>query len=145
MGQNKTSFTSETAKEAGRIGGKKGAETRARRAEIKADVRAREKFEQASDQLAQVLIDAALGHKGYERLDPKERAALAIKCLEYGIGRPRPMTDQPTIAAPQEGLHFDVGPPPEAPKTGKGQEDLDAEKAAAALAYQQMQVEGREV
>lgn len=137
---NRTSFTSETAKEAGRIGGKKGAETRARRAEIKADVRAREKFEQASDQLAQVLIDAALGHKGYERLDPKERAALAIKCLEYGIGRPRPMTDQPTIAAPQEGLHFDVGPPPEPPKP------TDEEvKAAAALAYQQAQSDGRDV
>lgn len=90
------------------------AENRIRRENLAAEVRALEMFERAAPAMAKVLIDAAQGRSGFERLSPKERAAFAVKVLEYGVGRPRTTPDVPgptEAAAQAQGLHFGVGSP----------------------------------
>lgn len=42
--------------------------------------------------LTRQLLDAALGRKDFASLDPKERLAATIRALEWGIGRPIPMS-----------------------------------------------------
>lgn len=118
MGQ----FDKDTARAAGKAGGKKSAQTRQRRAAIKKDVQAREAFEEAAADLAGVVIDAALGRGDYAKLDPKDRANFAVKGLEWGVGRPRAVTDEPVSTEPQVGLHFDVAPVEPAPES-KGSDD----------------------
>ena len=99
-------------REAARRGGKASGETRRRKAQLRGDVAAKEKFEAAAGELAGVLIAAALGKDGFAKLDPKDRATFAIKALEHAIGRPR----QVEPAAPETddqrgGLHIVVGGP----------------------------------
>lgn len=96
------------------LGTKVAAERRARRANLASEVRALEMFEKAAPAMAKVLIDAAQGKHGFERLSPKERAAFAVKVLEYGVGRPRTTAEVPgpvEAAAQAQGLHFGVGSP----------------------------------
>lgn len=112
--------TPEQAREAGRKGGLASAAARKRKrleaAALSADERARRKFNSKADQLAQVLIDAALGQGAFVELEPKDRVGYAVKALEYGIGRPRPMAEKPPEEeASQDGLHFTIGPGPEPP------------------------------
>lgn len=110
----KVPWTSETARLAGLKGGKASAAARRKKAEVRADLRARATFEEAADKMAQVIIEAALGRGDFERLDPKERAQFALKALEYGVGRPRQQDPNPLP-------HQDSGPqgltfvPPEDP------------------------------
>lgn len=115
-----TPWNSETARAAGLKGGKASAVARAKKAAIRADVRARATFEKAAEQMANVIIEAALGRGDFAVLDPKERAQFALKALEYGVGRPRQQDPNPIPhdSGPQ-GLAFVVPEPvPE--------EDVDA-------------------
>lgn len=100
---------------AGRAKGRAvAAENRARRIALKAEVKALEIFERAAPSMAQVLVNAAQGKQGFERLSPKERASFAIKVLEYGVGRPRTAVEVPgpvEATAQAQGLHFGVGSP----------------------------------
>lgn len=83
-----------------------------RRMGMTAEVKAIDRFEQASEKMAQVVINAALGIEGFEKLSPKERAGFAVKVLEYGVGRPRQAeAPMPPEAAAAQGLHFGVGGP----------------------------------
>ena len=103
--------------ELGRQGGIKSGEVRRAKAELKAEARALAKFADESDDVAKQLLDAALGRgswvdaTGEPKLDPKERVAVLKTCLEYGIGRPRPMVvaaeSQPDVQA-QKGIAFGV-------------------------------------
>lgn len=76
-------------REAARRGGQKSAQIRKEQARLKADARARLRFENATEKMAELLIEAALGEGVFSRLDPKDRANFAVKVLEYGMGRPR--------------------------------------------------------
>jgi hypothetical protein len=100
--------------EQAQLGGRRSAEARARRRNLNAEVRALERFERASEQMAELLINAALGKAGFENLSSKDRAGFAVKCLEYGVRRPRQTTEPqtPVVEPVQQGLHFDVGPAP---------------------------------
>lgn len=83
-----------------------------RRMGMTAEVKAIDRFEQASEKMAQVIINAALGIEGFEKLSVKERAGFALKVLEYGVGRPRQAeAPMPPEAAAAQGLHFGVGSP----------------------------------
>lgn len=112
--REKGKLTSEQAREMGKKGGKKSAHTRAIRAAEKAALdasqSARDTFQQRAEDLAKVLIDAALGRGDFAQLAPKDRAGFAVRALEYGVGRPRPMTEEPPPSAPEPGLHFELGP-----------------------------------
>lgn len=87
---------------------------------MKAEARALAKFADASEELAQELLDAALGRgkwgtDDHAILDPKERAGLLKTCLEYAVGRPRPMA-VPAESAPdadtqKKGIAFGVRAP----------------------------------
>ena len=94
-----------------RAGGKKSGEVRRARAEMRADLKARMLFVDAAEEIAQEMLDAAMGRGKFSTLDPKERASLLKTCLEYGVGRPRP---QDPMAAdddedePKTGIRFGV-------------------------------------
>jgi hypothetical protein len=93
----------------GRKGAAQTAKARAehmRRAALRADLRAKAKFEDSAEKLAQVIIDAALGNGDFKALNPRERATFAVKGLEYAVGRPRPTepTEHPEEQGP--GLTF---------------------------------------
>jgi hypothetical protein len=115
-GPNRTPPTPEQA----RLGGIKSGETRRAKAEKKAEARALELFAGASEELAQELLDAALGRGNWGQggnalLDPKERSSLLKTCLEYAVGRPRPMA-APAESAPEadterKGIAFGVKAP----------------------------------
>jgi hypothetical protein len=111
----KVPWTSETARQAGLKGGKASAAARRKKAEVRADLRARATFEEAADKMAQVIVSAALGTGDFARLDPKERAQFALKALEYGVGRPRQQDPNPiqTDVGPQ-GLAFTAPEDPDA-------------------------------
>lgn len=111
--------------EAGRQGGIRSGQVRRAKAELKAEARALAKFADASEELAQELLDAALGRGRWAApghgdgphgplLDPKERAGLLKTCLEYAVGRPRPMA-VPAESAPvddtRKGIAFGVRAP----------------------------------
>lgn len=78
-------------RELGRIGGKKSGETRRAKKAVRADARAKAAFERSAEELANVLINAALGRGEFSRLDPEKKAQFAQKALEYAVGRPRPL------------------------------------------------------
>jgi hypothetical protein len=110
----------EKAAELGRLGGIRSGEVRRAKAELKAEARALAKFADASEELAQELLDAALGrgnwgHEGNALLDPKERSGLLKTCLEYAVGRPRPMVvpaeSTPETDTPKAGVAFGVKTP----------------------------------
>lgn len=100
--------------------GKKGAAAstaaaraeKARRATLRADLRAKAKFEDQAERLAQVIIDAALGNGDFKNLMPRERATFAVKGLEYAVGRPRPTEPTEHLSEQGPGLTFET--PPEA-------------------------------
>lgn len=100
------------SKDAARRGGLKSAQRRRERAEVRADLRAKTKFEHASEKMADILIRAALGMDEFAKLEPKDRAQFALKVLEYGVGRPR-QTEQEKEApeAAPAGLKFTIGGP----------------------------------
>jgi hypothetical protein len=105
----------EKAAELGRLGGIRSGEVRRAKAELKAEARALQRFADESDHVAQELLDAAFGRGVFASLDPKERAALLKTCLEYGVGRPRPMA-VPAESAPEadtekKGIAFGVKAP----------------------------------
>jgi len=113
-------ITAEEAKELGRRGGIRSGEVRAAKAEQKTEARALALFADASEDIAQALLDAALGkgdwgHEGGALLDPKERAGLLKTCLEYAVGRPRPMAapaeSTPEADTPKSGVAFGVKRP----------------------------------
>lgn len=98
----------------GARGGRASAEARRKKKVIRADLLAKAKFEGRAEDMANVLIQAALGQGDFARLDPKERAQFALKVLEYGLGRPRAM--EPAMAEPVEtvsGLSFGTNVPME--------------------------------
>jgi len=113
-------ITAEEAAELGRQGGIKSGQVRRAKAEKKAEARALELFAGASEELAQELLDAALGRgkwgtEDHAVLDPKERAGLLKTCLEYAVGRPRPMAvpaeSAPEADTPKSGVAFGVKTP----------------------------------
>lgn len=85
---------------------------------MRADLKARQKFVDAAEEVAGELLDAALkrGKWAEVNLDPKERAALLKTCLEYGVGRPRaqdPMAvDDSETDTPTTGFKFGVADAP---------------------------------
>ena len=102
-------LTPEEARELGRKGGQASAAARAERAKLRQDVLAKARFEQAADDMAKVIIDAAMGKDDFKVLSPKERAMFALKALEYGVGRPRPSEPEaPEVVEQQTGLAFTV-------------------------------------
>jgi hypothetical protein len=102
-------LTPEQARELGRQGGKASAAARAERKKLRHDVLAKNRFEQAADDMAEILLAAAKGEGEYSQLSPKDRATFALKALEYGIGRPRPSEpDAPEVQEQQAGLAFAV-------------------------------------
>jgi len=102
-------LTPEEARELGRKGGQASAAARAERAKLRQDVLAKARFEQAADDMAKVIIDAAMGKDDLKVLSPKERAMFALKALEYGVGRPRPSEPEaPEVVEQQTGLAFTV-------------------------------------
>lgn len=102
-------LTPEEARELGRRGGQASAAARAERAKLRQDVLAKARFEQAADDMAKVIIDAAMGREDFAQLAPKERAMFALKALEYGVGRPRPSEPEaPEVVEQQQGLAFTV-------------------------------------
>lgn len=111
MGGKGPALTPEQARELGRQGGLASQAKRREKAAIRADVRAKAAFANASEEMAKVIIDAAKGTGEFAKLDVKERAQFALKALEYGMGRPRAM-DPPTPEAPEgpAGLTFTVPP-----------------------------------
>lgn len=93
--------------ESGRKAGLASAQARRKKKDIRADLRARAKFEQSAEDLASVLIQAALGKDEFKNLSPKERAVFAIKALEYGVGKPRQVEPgQMQETEPAAGLVF---------------------------------------
>lgn len=98
--------TKANAAERGRAGGKASAEARRAKKLLAADLRARKKFEDSAEELAQQLLDAAFGRGVFGALDPKERAQYTVKALEYATGRPR----QATAMADGRGLDPDDEP-----------------------------------
>lgn len=122
------------SREASRLGGLRSAETRRRKAKLRADLLAKVKFEQAAERLAQVLIDAALGEGDFARLDPKDRVNFAVKALEYGVGRPRPLdTTSQEVEEPQRGISFTIGSPQGDLITVKEVEDAVRERGPASM------------
>lgn len=109
-------FTAENAKERGAAGGRASAESRRAHKALAADLKARKKFEDAAEQLADKLLDAALGRGQFDGLDPSEQAKYVIKALEYGLGRPRQLDrqepDEPQDV-PSDGVSFGVVDPPD--------------------------------
>ena len=102
-------LTPEEARELGRKGGRASGAARAERAKLRNDVLARSRFERAADDMANIIIKAAKGEGEFSALQPKERAAFALKALEYGVGRPRaadPVT--PEEEEVQAGIAFSV-------------------------------------
>lgn len=99
------------SKEQARLGGKKSGEARRAKARLRADVRAKLKFEDAAEQVAGVLVQAALGQGKFERLDAKEQAQFAVKVLEYAVGRPRPTEPASQSEEPTGGVHIVLGGP----------------------------------
>lgn len=93
-------LTPEEASALGRIGGKASAKARAERSKMRADILAKSRFERRADDMAEVIIAAALGDGDFASLSPKDRAVFALKALEYGIGRPR--QSEPATPAEQE-------------------------------------------
>jgi hypothetical protein len=83
-------FTKETAREMSRRGVEARRENAARRAEMRADVRAKEILASSAEALAKELVNAALGRGEYTTLAPRERFQATLKALEWGIGRPGP-------------------------------------------------------
>ena len=112
----------EVAKAAGRAGGLASGEARRAKRALSADLRAREKFEDAAEELATQLLDAAMGRGIFSALDPKERADYAVKALGYAMGRPRQLEKADpvqTALVEDDGIAFVVSdtappsPPPE--------------------------------
>ena len=110
-------LTAEEQREAARRGGLKSGETRRAKAAMRADLKARQLFVNAAEEVAQELLDAALGKGRWAQgegalLDPRERAGLLKTCLEYGVGRPRPQdpmaVDQEETDTPKTGFAFGV-------------------------------------
>ena len=60
-----------------------------------AAARAQLAFEDATEDMAAVIIRAAKGTGKFKDLLPKEQAQFALKVLEYGVGRPQ--TRQPDV------------------------------------------------
>lgn len=122
--------------EAGRRGGIRSGEVRRAAAAVReakaAEVRALEMFAARSEDVAKELMDAALGEGKWTNsqgplLDPKERIAILKTCLEYGVGKARPMAVQaesPPELAEEKGLHFGVrAPVVPLPDTAMGTEE----------------------
>ena len=117
------------ARETGRQGGLKSAETRRAKAAMRADLKARQKFVDAAEEVAQELLDAALGKGRWAGngkgplLDAKERAGLLKTCLEYGVGRPRPQdpmsVDEGPDDTPKSGFRFGVAEGTDAEPAGR--------------------------
>ena len=102
-------LTPEEARELGRKGGQASAAARAERSKLRQDVLAKARFERAADDMAAILIDAAMGKGDFTALGPKERAMFALKALEYGVGRPRPTEPEaPEVVEQQTGLAFAI-------------------------------------
>ena len=78
---------------------------------MRADLRARQKFVDAAEEIADEMLDAALGKGKWSVLDAKERAGLLKTCLEYGVGRPRaqdPLAVDDEEEEPKTGILFGV-------------------------------------
>ncbi len=102
--------SSEEAAELGRRGGLAAAETRAAKARLRTDAKARKTFEKASPAMAVELVKAAKGEDEYAELDLEKRVNLMLRVLEFGIGRPgagpkhSDSPDEGPATAPAEGL-----------------------------------------
>ncbi len=102
-------LTPEQAKELGRAGGLASAAKRAERAAQRKEILAQARFQEAADDMAAIIIEAAKGHKDFKALSPKDRAQFAVKALEYGVGRPRGVEPAaPEEVEEQQGLAFQV-------------------------------------
>lgn len=88
-------WTPEEAREHARKGGEARAEQR-KRERLTPAQRARRALAAKSPDLAQELVDAALGKGTFEDLDPKTRVQALMRALEHGLGRP------PAAAKPAE-------------------------------------------
>lgn len=103
--------------ERARRGGIASGKTRAAKAKLRDDLKARMLFVEAAEELAQEMLDAALGRGAFASLDPKERAGLLKTCLEYAVGRPRPQDplarDDEDPETEPDGFRFGVAAPPE--------------------------------
>lgn len=110
------------AVEAGRRGGLIAAKKRREKAAMRSDLRARQAFADASEDIAKELLAAAKGEGIYAALDPKERVAVLKTCLEYGVGRPRsqdPMSIEDDTE--ESGLLFGTREPDETAATEPGE------------------------
>jgi len=94
-------LTAEEAREMGAKGAAASKLAREKKKQVRADLRAKAKFEDSAEKFAQVIIDAALGNGDFKALNPRERAQFALKGLEYAVGRPRPT--EPTEHAEDQG------------------------------------------
>lgn len=94
-------------------GGKRSGEVRRAKSLMKADQRAKQKFESAAEQMADILIRAALGKGEFSRIEPKDRAQFAQKVLEYAVGRPRQaaVEQEAPEAEAKGGISFTIGAP----------------------------------
>ena len=79
---------------------------REKKKQVRADLRAKAKFEDQAERFAQVIIDAALGNGDFKALNPRERAGFALKGLEYAVGRPRPTEPSEHLTESTPGLTF---------------------------------------
>ena len=102
-------LTPEEAKELGRKGGLASAAARADRAKMKSDVQAKNRFEQAADEMAELLLKAAKAQGRFKDISPDKQVAAILKSLEYGVGRPRQADPvSPEEKEEQAGLAFAV-------------------------------------
>ena len=101
-------FTKETAKEASQRGVQARRERATQRAEMQADVRAKDVLASSAEALAKELVHAALGRGEYATLAPRERLQATIKGLEWAIGRPGPPAPPEQPIEEPEGLIFSV-------------------------------------
>ncbi len=97
-GKPTTTFTSETA----RAAGKASAEARRRKRELSAEERALEAIGARLGPLTKELLDAAMGEGAFEGLKPETRLTAILRALEWKLGKaptakPRVEDEKPEV------------------------------------------------
>ena len=71
--------------------------------------KAKARLDKDVDKVAKQFLDAALGRAKFRSLDPKTRAAMLVKAMEWGLGRPN--TGKPIVEEkdeqPEVGIVFE--------------------------------------
>lgn len=87
---------SESARKAGAAGN----ETKRRRKEMTPAQRAREDIQSKVPALLKELLQAAEGKGDFDKLSPAMRLRAIMRALEYGIGRPAPVSGKAKVPDP---------------------------------------------